>query len=259
MSLTAKYPHICMSHEFSYSDMTWNVSSGIGIKPTTSQYQIRIPHYQIKYIFSYFFSCLFHSWCRRHQQFSDMKNWLMLLKKKTCHDMSVSVSVSLNFKMSRHTTFPTKIWFSWQNNLWHYFFLVNSQSNVPPSIHHDKLSQCQSEQTHHHRSHNGALHPGELRAHHGQQKCRSNGAFHPVCVLPNEARHKVHMGPNNKEAPRTPFPDLPLVMGDEETHCSENYGNSTCGDREESLDKWEEGGQDGHLNTTIGSTMRWVI
>ncbi len=37
-----------------------------------------------------------------------MKNWLMLLKKKTCHDMSVSVSVSLNLKMSRHTTFPTK-------------------------------------------------------------------------------------------------------------------------------------------------------
>ncbi len=44
-----------MSHEYSYSDMTCFVSSGVGIEPTTSQYHIRVPHYRIKYIFSYFF------------------------------------------------------------------------------------------------------------------------------------------------------------------------------------------------------------
>ncbi len=40
---------------------------------------------------------------QRHEKFANVAR-----KKKTCHDMSVSVSVWLNFKMLRHTTFPTK-------------------------------------------------------------------------------------------------------------------------------------------------------
>ncbi len=58
---TANYHHTCMLHEYSYSDMTCIVSFGVGIEPTTSQYHIRVPHYRIKYIFSYIFLCLFHS------------------------------------------------------------------------------------------------------------------------------------------------------------------------------------------------------
>ncbi len=54
------------------------------------------------------FWCHFHFQGCRHEQFSDMKKLLMSLRKRTCHDMSVSVSVLLNLKMSRHTTFPTK-------------------------------------------------------------------------------------------------------------------------------------------------------
>ncbi len=63
-----------------------------------------------------------------------MKNLLMSLKKKTCHDMSVSVLVLLNFKMPRHTTFPTKVTYvnkyklvdqpvllkSLMNQIWHW-------------------------------------------------------------------------------------------------------------------------------------------
>ncbi len=46
----------------------------------------------------------------QHQHFSDMKNLLMLLLKIwTCHNMSVLVLVSFNFKTSRHLTFLTKI------------------------------------------------------------------------------------------------------------------------------------------------------
>ncbi len=37
---------------------------------------------------------------QRHEKFANVAR-----KKKTCHNMSVSVSVLLNFKMSQHTTF----------------------------------------------------------------------------------------------------------------------------------------------------------
>ncbi len=40
---------------------------------------------------------------QQHEKIASVAN-----KKKTRHDMSVSVSVSLNFKMSQQTTFPTK-------------------------------------------------------------------------------------------------------------------------------------------------------
>ncbi len=39
---------------------------------------------------------------QQHEKFANVA------KKKACHDMSVSVPVLLNFKMSQHTTFPTK-------------------------------------------------------------------------------------------------------------------------------------------------------
>ncbi len=41
---------------------------------------------------------------QQHEKFANVAK-----QKKTCHDMSVSVSVLLNFKMSQHTTFPTKL------------------------------------------------------------------------------------------------------------------------------------------------------
>ncbi len=62
--------------------------------------------------------CCFHFQCHWHQQFSNMKNFLISLKK-TCHDMLVSVLVSLNFKMSQHTTFPTKLALHLERIRWH--------------------------------------------------------------------------------------------------------------------------------------------
>ncbi len=44
---------------------------------------------------------------QRHEKFANVAR-----KKKTCHDMSVSVSVSLIFKMS-NMTFPTKMGRGW--------------------------------------------------------------------------------------------------------------------------------------------------
>ncbi len=50
------------------------------------------------------FSLSMLSTVQRHEQFANVAN-----KIRTCHDMSMSVLVLLNFKMSRHTTFPTKV------------------------------------------------------------------------------------------------------------------------------------------------------
>ncbi len=57
---------------------------------------------------------------QQHEKFADVS----YNKIKTCHDMLMSVSVSLNVKMSQHTTFPTKFsiysdesW-NWEQQCW---------------------------------------------------------------------------------------------------------------------------------------------